>query len=320
MKPKQDDAFVTASYGAQDANYAQYLADEEKKQVAESWLKEGTVDAWRHERLYRNLDPFLAAFPGAEWLTVGDGRFGKDAHYIDTHGGKAHASDVSDTLLRKGKEKGYIRTFSKQNAEALSFADRAFDFVLCKESYHHLPRPMLGLYEMLRVARRGVVLIEPHEFPELDSLKVIFKRLVKVLMLRAGWGRRLRTRDTAIVHFGGNTFEPVGNYLYPLSRREVEKVALGLNLPCVAFKGMNDFYIKGVEFEPCTEQSALFRKVKREIERRDRACRTGLSRHDYGLLVAAILKQEPTGELRSGLAASGFGVVDLPRNPHAGEA
>lgn len=39
--------------------------------------------------------------------------------------------------------------------------DDAFDYVLCKDSYHHMPRPMIALYQMLRVARRAVVLIEP---------------------------------------------------------------------------------------------------------------------------------------------------------------
>ncbi len=47
------------------------------------------------------------------------------------------------------------------NAEALPYESRTFDLVLCKEALHHLARPVLGLYEMLRVCRHRAVLIEP---------------------------------------------------------------------------------------------------------------------------------------------------------------
>ena len=71
-----------------------------------------SVDQWRHDRMFSNLDPILRARPDATWLTVGDG---------------------------------------------------ACDFVLCKPAYHHSARPPEALYETLRLARMGVVLIEPIE-------------------------------------------------------------------------------------------------------------------------------------------------------------
>jgi len=48
------------------------------------------------------------------------------------------------------------------NAEAVRFPDDSFDVVLVQDGLHHLPRPMLGYTEMLRVARRAVIVIEPH--------------------------------------------------------------------------------------------------------------------------------------------------------------
>lgn len=48
------------------------------------------------------------------------------------------------------------------DAENLDVPPEAFDLVLVQDGLHHLPRPVLGLTEMLRVARRGVVVIEPH--------------------------------------------------------------------------------------------------------------------------------------------------------------
>jgi SAM-dependent methyltransferase len=50
-----------------------------------------------------------------------------------------------------------------ENSEHLSLDSRSFDFVLCKESLHHLARPVLGLYEMLRVCRRAALIIEPYD-------------------------------------------------------------------------------------------------------------------------------------------------------------
>jgi hypothetical protein len=54
-----------------------------------------------------------------------------------------------------------LRT-TQQNAEALSLPDNSFDVVLVQDGLHELRRPVLGLTEMLRVARRAVVVIEPH--------------------------------------------------------------------------------------------------------------------------------------------------------------
>ncbi len=52
-------------------------------------------------------------------------------------------------------------TYRVENAEHLSLPSRSFDLVFCKESLHHLARPVLGLYEMLRVCRRAALWIEP---------------------------------------------------------------------------------------------------------------------------------------------------------------
>ncbi len=48
------------------------------------------------------------------------------------------------------------------NTEAMDLPDRSVDLVLVQDGLHHLPRPALGFTEMLRVARRAVVVIEPH--------------------------------------------------------------------------------------------------------------------------------------------------------------
>jgi len=52
-------------------------------------------------------------------------------------------------------------SFEYANAEHLPFDSASFDLVFCKESLHHLARPVQGMYEMLRVCKRAVITIEP---------------------------------------------------------------------------------------------------------------------------------------------------------------
>src|SRR5213075_2707793 len=105
----------------------------------------------------------LEGFPESSWVTIGDGRCASDARYIRSCGRSVLATDIAPQLLRVAKERGAIDDYRAENAESLSFVDEQFDFALCKEAYHHFPRPMIALYEMLRVARVGVVLIEPYD-------------------------------------------------------------------------------------------------------------------------------------------------------------
>ena len=295
--------FEQKSYARHADHYLKYGSGGLDESLAKTWFTEGTVDAWRHQRHYDLLGPVLGADPGACWLTVGDGRYGKDAHYLAQHGCSALATDISDVLLREAKRMGFIQDFKRENAEALSFGDGEFDWVLCKESYHHFPRPMRALYEMLRVAGKGVVLIEPNDYWITENPFAILPRKLKAVF------SRLRGRDT-----GRHAYEESGNFVFTLSRREVEKVALGLNYRAVAFKGLNDCYIKGVENERLADRGPLQRKVRRHIALRDILCGLGLL--DYIILAAVILKEEPTAGLRSALATGGFKIVVLPRNPY----
>jgi SAM-dependent methyltransferase len=49
------------------------------------------------------------------------------------------------------------------NAEELPYPDDSFDLVVVQDGLHHLPRPTLGFTEMLRVAKKAIVVIEPRE-------------------------------------------------------------------------------------------------------------------------------------------------------------
>jgi ubiquinone/menaquinone biosynthesis C-methylase UbiE len=49
------------------------------------------------------------------------------------------------------------------NAENLNLADCSFDIVVVQDGLHHLPRPALGFTEMIRVAKKEIIVIEPYE-------------------------------------------------------------------------------------------------------------------------------------------------------------
>jgi SAM-dependent methyltransferase len=92
-----------------------------------------------------------------------------------------------------------------ENGESLSFDSGSFDLVFCKESLHHLARPVLGLYEMLRVCRRAALWIEPYE----TLAGRVFERL--------GWSSVYETQQV------GN-LAARDNYVYRWSRRQIESL------------------------------------------------------------------------------------------------
>jgi SAM-dependent methyltransferase len=285
---------IQASYQREHANYDAYAPGGPKAQVADAWFDPGeqagavvTVDHWRHRRAFARLDPILRALPQAVWLTVGDGRCASEAQYLKRRGAKAIASDICPTLLIEAHRRGVIDEYRVENAEKLSLADESVDLVLCKEAYHHFPRPMMALYEMLRVARVAVVLHEP------------FDRFLHSPFLEAAWNRvkslpaRLTGRYKPDLPF---RFEPTGNFIYTISRREMQKAAMALDLPCLAFATMNDCYMEGVETAPAVDGNALFEQVRRRIARLDLLCRLRLRQPQ--IMTTVVFKRLPVNPYR----------------------
>lgn len=292
------------SYRRHQEHLAQQVPDAPGEIRAKPCFRTDTVDAWRHQRMYALLDPILGADPAAAWLTLGDGRFGNDARYILDHGGQAVASDLADALLKEAQRIGFIPEYRVENAEALSLADGAVDYVLCKEAFHHFPRPMLALYEMLRVARKAVVLIEPNDEYAGGGLAQAFGQAVRGLLLR------LLRRPS-----GRHGFEPVGNYVYCLSRRELEKALLALGYRLAAFRGLNDSYTPGVEDEPLAANGPLGQRTRRIIRLKDLLGKVGL--WNPGVLAAVLFKTAPAQAVLDGLAQGGYEIVRLPENPYS---
>ena len=264
-----------------------------------------TVDFWRHQRMHNTLMPVIEACPSCNWLTVGDGR-GTDANFLIRNGCAALASDIGTAFLEKMKERGFVRDYREENAEALSFKDDAFDFVLCKEAYHHFPRPMVAMYEMLRVSKYDIVLIEPNDQDANYRLVSHFLRWVRKTIRN-----RRCSRNTS---WAVPSFEPVGNYVYTVSKREFEKFGIASECYALAFKGINDAYMPGLTNVAPSVTSLKFLRVHARISLRNIFARLGIV--DYGLLSLFLFKKNPGEQCMQKLLASGFKIVYLPRNPY----
>ena len=96
--------FLRFSYQRHENHYLNHAQEGEKEKQAKTWLQEDTVDAWRHLRMYNSLDPLIISYPEATWLTIGDDRYGNDAHYLREKGLRVLATDISDILLKAEKK------------------------------------------------------------------------------------------------------------------------------------------------------------------------------------------------------------------------
>jgi SAM-dependent methyltransferase len=295
-------------------------ADQGRKAVHESWFRTDTTDHWRHARMYEGARAFLHR-PDLSWLTVGDGRFGLDSIRLRNFGfTNVLPTDIGDALLREAKADGHIDDYAVENAERLSFGDDSFDLVLCKESYHHFPRAPLALFEMLRVARVGVVLIEPRDYV-VDHGTARLTGPAGLLRGLAGWARnragvlsdKVKVRERYLLGDPPD-YEESGNYKYMISSRELEKVALGSNLPALALKGLNDCYIRGGETEEASARSPVFKQMQIEVSKADRRTEAGLG--STSMLLAILFKSEPDTAARNFLNENDWLLLDLPRNPH----
>jgi predicted O-linked N-acetylglucosamine transferase (SPINDLY family)/ubiquinone/menaquinone biosynthesis C-methylase UbiE len=231
-----------------------FLDDARNRSLYDSWWNADRVNFWRHTRLLSPVLEVLSLMKTHSWLTIGDGS-GTDAWMLLRAGFQSVlATDLDEAVLAETQRRGYIRNFKVENAEALGFANDSFDFVLCKESLHHMNRPYAAIYEFLRVAKYGVVIIEPQD-PWID------------------WPCRT---DATQPHY-----ESVGNYVYQFSSRELEKIAYGMNIAGIATKSLVDVYIPDCEFALCDDENPIWKETRKKVEEGEIAVTQGTAKPNY---------------------------------------
>lgn len=88
------------------------------------------------------------------------------------------------------REQGFSKGLSRDqlvdgDAMRLSYPNRSFDLVFAMAVLHHVPRPARAVAEMLRVARRGIVICDDNNFGQGGYLIRSLKQVLKLLGL---WG------------------------------------------------------------------------------------------------------------------------------------
>lgn len=281
-----------------------YPEDEDKRLLLRKIRPNNTISDWLQSVFFSCIDPLLLNSSNS-WLTVGDA-YGLDASYILSKGVKdITASDLSTHFLKIANEEGLIGKFAAENAERLSGGDSSIDYVLCKEAYHHFPRPYAALYEMIRVAKKAIVIIEPQDpiskMPLLLWLTNVLGAINPAYISKV-WKNQF-------------SYEPVGNFVYKVSEREFEKFAAGLGFPLVAFKKINpNFWYEGLEQYQAVPQEKRFKKVLFKKRVFDLLVRVGLvSSHVLGTVV---FKEMPDQETISRMKQAGYRFVEIPKNPY----
>lgn len=291
------------SYQAHKNNLLRQVMNEKDQRL--SSIKNKDCINYQLVKKYLNiLHPFL--FKQSNWLTIGDYN-GLEANYLLEQGQQAVASDITDVFLQEAHKEGLIQQYREINVEDIDLPDDSFDYVLCKEAFHHFPKAYLGLYEMIRCSRNATILIEPIDIitkmPLLLFIKNILDRF-NPLLINKLWRNRF-------------SFETVGNYVFKISEREIEKVAMGLGFPCIAFKKIN--LMLNVKLDKAiTAQTPIHKKGWKKINRR-------LSFKDllgylriipYNHLCCVVFKTDPDLQTRKRLKKAGYMVIELPENPY----
>lgn len=253
--------------------------NEDRKKIHQSWFAENTVDFWRHSRMYDTIQQFALYYKDLSWLTIGDGRYGLDSIRLRKKFDikNIFPTDISGSMLKYSKEKGFIDNYGVENAEALSFEDNSFDIVFTKESMHHWPRPYLGIYEMLRVAAKAVILIEPF-----DNHSVVDVR---------------------------SDYEKSGNFIFRVNLREFNKIIHSCGCAGIAYTFFNDAYESGAEFEKFDEKSEILKKIQLRIHERD-------SSKTFSMTSLILFKDEINLKLKTDLEKDKFIFPIKFQNPY----
>jgi len=124
----------------------------------------------------------------------------------------------SDERLREIASADPRVRYEKQNCEHLGYASGSFDLVFCKESLHHLARPVQGLYEILRVCRGAALVLEPYD----SQLNGLLRRLGLSTVYESNQLGNLDLRDNFVSRFSRKELEFLLKSLYLESGSSLE--------------------------------------------------------------------------------------------------
>ena len=108
-----------------------------------------------------------------------------------------------------------------QNMENLKYTKNSFDYSVVHASLHHMSKPYKGLYEMFRVSKRGMLVIESHD-------NFIMRLLIKMNLTEDYENSSIEYTGSKI-NKGGVDGTNIPNYVYRFSESEFIKFSKSLD-------------------------------------------------------------------------------------------
>ncbi|MBE1302185.1 MAG: methyltransferase domain-containing protein [Alteromonadaceae bacterium] len=253
----------------------------------EKKLENGTVDIWidpNNADYWGNMlpmEPLMQPFsilPSSSILTLGDGKGGKEAVFFKNLKHHVTASDVAVSVLQHVHKSGVIDDYLEVDAENISLPDNSFDFVITKETLHHLPRPYNAIYEMLRVAKHGIVFVEPSH-PSTD-----------------------RYQPPA-------EYEESGNFVFRFNAFELTQIARSYGVAEVAYGYGRMFHKRGSGQITGEELSNL----KKEVRELHKNWDDEYGKEHRSMLICIMMKKPMKDDFKSSLLDNRFDYFDLRR-------
>jgi len=207
--------------------------------------------------------------------------------------------------LKFAFDNSLIDAYEFQNAESLTHPDDSFDFVLCHQAFHHFKKPLIGLYEMIKVSKIAVAICEPNDFypsPFFRSFLKYIKDLIR------------RFLKYSIKHHNTGNYEVEGNYVYGISLREIEKICLSLNLHYIFFKYIDDYWAKGMDQELEHDNGPLLRTYRKVLLKKYFLSKLRLNKPNN--ISVVIFKKQPTLNVVLDYEKIGFKLIRLPSSPY----
>jgi ubiquinone/menaquinone biosynthesis C-methylase UbiE len=266
-----------------------YRRYEAGRSVPSTYSRPASIDAWRARYVRLMLSGFIAAAPGTRWLTVGDGYYGHDAHFLRSLGVDVVASSLSGEMLREAATRGWIDQWRVENAEAIDQPEGAFDYVLCMETLQHCAKPHDALSEVMRVGRRGVVIMN------------CLQRQGRLLDRIREWARH--RRGTEVIE-GVEQYAPVGGPLFRFGIDDVAALAARAGMASMAVRAFN-LVPSGRHWDRSASwRSPPFIAIRAAMAVSDAASATGLLSPSFAWFI--LLKQAPEAATVRALQAGGF--------------
>lgn len=260
----------------QHEHHESYYHKKLKDSSLASWIKPGNGDYWGNMLPMVPLAEPFKVIGSRSILTLGDGKGGKEAVFFKQLGHIVTASDVATSILEHVKNRGLIDNYLKINAENIELQDESFDFVVTKETLHHLPRPYLAIYEMLRVARQGIVFVEPK--------------------IPANIGPQPPVE-----------YEESGNFVYRFSAYELTQLARAYGVKEVAYGYGRMFHQKG-SGEITGVQLA---ELQKRVEADHRSWDQEYGREYRSMLICIMLKENASNRFKESLKRGNFDFYSL---------